>query len=194
MGAGRSTIVFRPRGRFIRSPHRLLLSARSRRRREHDDPDAVDEVPVEREHVVRCACSRRTGRRAPAPARRQADEPDDHVQGVQADQRVEGRAEEVRADRQPVLVDEPRTTRARCRRGRPRRARSSPATTAVNARARPRRSARTASAIVTLLDEQADRDEDRQRRARRPARAAQALARGRRRRRRRRCMKTPPPR
>src|SRR5262245_35280456 len=74
---------------------------------EHDDPDGVDEVPVEREDVD----ARRVDQPDPTDhAERQHDrehhEADGDVERMQADERVVGRAEEIRGDRQAVFVDQ----------------------------------------------------------------------------------------
>ena len=74
------------------------------------------------------------------------------MRGVQADQRVEGGAEEIGADRQAVLVDQPVPLARRCRPGRARRAAIVSSHHSANVCTRPPRSARTATWIVTLLD------------------------------------------
>ena len=111
-----------PWARLVRA--RLAISARPRRRREHDDPDGVDEVPVQGEHVGALGVlALHVAARAPARARSSAaTSPTIDVRGVQADERVVGGAEEVRADGQARRRRSAASTRAPCRRGRRRRA------------------------------------------------------------------------
>src|SRR5262249_18071760 len=76
--------------------------------REDDDPDPVDEVPVQSEHIDagRVLPSDVAGDREQRDDRHQ-DQADDDVERVQADQRVVRGPEQVRGNREPVLVDQP---------------------------------------------------------------------------------------
>src|SRR6266481_7275344 len=75
---------------------------------EDDDPDRVDEMPVPG-HELHALDVR--GLERPRPGEhadeREHHDPDDHVRGVQADQRVKRRPEQIRPDRQSVPRDEP---------------------------------------------------------------------------------------
>src|SRR5260221_318806 len=72
---------------------------------EHDDPDGVHEVPVEGQHSDP---RRMLPADVPGDGERRDDrhenQADDHVERVQADQRVVRGPEQVRGDREPVLV------------------------------------------------------------------------------------------
>src|ERR1035438_3010848 len=84
-----------------------LLSAEDVDNGEDDDPDGVDKMPVEREHLDPAGVfgGEVAGERE-KECQRKHDEADDDVAGVQADERVEGGAEEIGADGEAVAVDE----------------------------------------------------------------------------------------
>src|ERR1017187_237073 len=84
-----------------------LLSAEEVNNGEDDDPDGVDKMPVERKHLDPAGVfgGEAAGEREDE-GQRKHDEADDDVAGVQADERVEGGAEEISADGEAVAVDE----------------------------------------------------------------------------------------
>ncbi len=72
-----------------------------------DDPDGVDEVPVPGNHLeVFEVMFRHALEKYEEPDRTQQDETDQHVAEVQADERIEGRAKDVRAEREMIVEDE----------------------------------------------------------------------------------------
>src|SRR5262249_33638792 len=74
---------------------------------EDDDPHRVDEVPVEGEHPdPRRVLADDAAGEGEDRHDRHEDEADDDVEGVQADERVVRRSEQVRGDREPVFVDQ----------------------------------------------------------------------------------------
>src|SRR5438309_1998898 len=119
---------------------------------EDDDPDRVHEMPVPG-HELHALDVR--GLERPRPGEhadeREHHDPDDHVRGVQADQRVKRRPEQIRPDRDAFARDEPQPLG-------PVPVRNTTASTTVASsqapqrRTAPRPNARTASATVTLLE------------------------------------------
>src|ERR1700733_10137450 len=119
VGAGRTTTSLRcscAESGFVwcvRSPSCIALpplwslSAENVNDREYDDPDGVDEVPVEREHLeFFCVLFFHEATEREYEGERKHDEADDDVARMQADQRVVGCAEEIRLEGQALVVDE----------------------------------------------------------------------------------------
>ena len=74
----------------------------------NDDPYAIDKMPVPREHLdVLGVRLRHVSAQAQDQDQSKQDQTDDHVTGMQADQRVEGRPEKISADRQVIFKDQP---------------------------------------------------------------------------------------
>ena len=79
------------------------LSAEDVDNGEDDNPDGVDKMPVEREHFEPAGvlAGERAGERE-EQSEREHDEADDDVDGVQANERVKGGAEEIGLDGEAV--------------------------------------------------------------------------------------------
>ncbi len=91
--------------------------------REHHHPDRIHKMPVQRKHL-------RRARRVPAsparptrtPSRSTGQQTDDHVKRMQPDQRIIRRAEKIRLDRQPSVVNQVMPLACPCRPEKSRRA------------------------------------------------------------------------
>src|SRR5262245_28900514 len=69
--------------------------------REHRNPDRVDKMPIPRDQFQALSMLRpHASEQEQNQRQRKEGQADDHVTGVEADQRIKGRAEEIGADRQ----------------------------------------------------------------------------------------------
>src|SRR5262249_52465092 len=72
-----------------------------------NDPYAIDEMPIPREHLdVLGVCARHKTANAQDQNHCEQDQTHEHVTGMQADQRVKGRPEQIRADREVISKDQ----------------------------------------------------------------------------------------
>ena len=87
-------------------PFLVVLTTNDINHGKNDDPYAIDKMPVPREHLdVLGVRLRHVSAQAQDQDQSKQDQTDDHVTGMQADQRVEGRPEKISADRQVIFKD-----------------------------------------------------------------------------------------
>src|SRR5206468_3566801 len=85
----------------------IALTADDVNHGKNDDPYAIDKMPVPREHLdVLSVRPRHVSAQAQDQDQHQQDQTHDHVTGMQANERVEGRPEKISTDREVIFEDQ----------------------------------------------------------------------------------------